>query len=235
MEAIDVAAAAGMPLMIAGIVQDQAYFDELVRPRLDGECVSFVGAVGRSERSEFLGGADALLHLIGFDEPFGYSVVEAMACGTPVIAVARGSMRELIEEGVTGFLVTDVDGAVAAVGGLPRSTGLRIRATAVERFGVGRMVDEYIAAYDEIVGSAVGVPVDGRHLCDTENCAWLTLATPGSRATHRHHPATAAVRSQAMKGSQKPKKTGKKPAQKSLKERRSEKRAAAKTSRSLDV
>ena len=67
------------------------------------------------ERSELLGGADALLHLIGFDEPFGYSVVEAMACGTPVIAFERGSMGELIEEGMTGFLVDDVAAAVAAV------------------------------------------------------------------------------------------------------------------------
>ena len=67
------------------------------------------------ERSQLLGGAHALLHLIGFDEPFGYSVVEAMACGTPVIAFERGSMAELIEDGTTGFLVDDVDGAVGAV------------------------------------------------------------------------------------------------------------------------
>ena len=150
-EAIDVAAAAGMPLVIAGIVQDQAYFDELVRPRLDDEHVSFVGAVSRDDRSQLLAGAHALLHLIDFDEPFGYSVVEAMACGTPVIAVARGSMQELIDEGVTGFLVTDVNGAVAAVERVAALDRTAIRATAIDRFGVGRMVDEYIAAYDEIV------------------------------------------------------------------------------------
>ena len=72
-----------MPLVIAGIVQDQAYFDELVAPRLDGERVSFVGAVPGPTARELLGGARALLHLIDFDEPFGFSVVEAMACGTP--------------------------------------------------------------------------------------------------------------------------------------------------------
>ena len=150
-EAIDVATAAGMPLVIAGIVQDQSYFDELVRPRLDDEHVSFIGAVSGDDRSELLGGAHALLHLIDFDEPFGYSVVEAMACGTPVIAFARGSMQELIDEGITGFLVTGVDGAVAAVERVPALDRTAIRATAIDRFGVGRMVDEYIAAYEEIL------------------------------------------------------------------------------------
>ena len=107
----------------------------------------------RSERAELLGGADALLHLIGFDEPFGYSVVEAMASGTPVIAFARGSMGELIEEGVTGFLVHDVRAAVAAVACVSDLDRVVIRARAVERFGVERMVAAYIAAYDKVVGS----------------------------------------------------------------------------------
>ena len=150
-EAIDVAVQAGMPLVIAGIVQDQAYFDERVAPRLDGERVSFVGPVSPDERSELLGGAHALLHLIGFDEPFGYSVVEAMACGTPVIAFPRGSMPELIEDGTTGFLVGDVEDAVSAVGRSSELDRALIRATAVERFAVGRMVDSYIAAYETVV------------------------------------------------------------------------------------
>jgi glycosyltransferase involved in cell wall biosynthesis len=151
-EAIDVAVQAGIPLVIAGIVQDQAYFDERVGPRLDGDRVSFVGEVGPEERSELLGGAHALLHLIGFDEPFGYSVVEAMACGTPVIAFGRGSMAELIEEGRTGFLVDDVEGAVAALDRTPALDRAAIRAEAVARFGVGRMVDEYLEAYAAVVG-----------------------------------------------------------------------------------
>ena len=89
------------------------------------------------ERSDLLGGAQALLHLIGFDEPFGYSVVEAMACGTPVIAFDRGSMGELIEDGVTGFLVADVDGAVAAVEAVALLDRAAIRTRAAERFAVG--------------------------------------------------------------------------------------------------
>jgi glycosyltransferase involved in cell wall biosynthesis len=152
-DAIDVAARCGLPLVIAGIVQDERYFDELVAPRIDGTNVSFVGAVGPDERSELLGGAQALLHLIQFDEPFGYSVVEAMACGTPVIAFNRGSMPELISAGTTGFLVDDVDGAVSAVGASLALDRAAIRACAVERFGVARMVDAYIGAYEQVRAS----------------------------------------------------------------------------------
>jgi glycosyltransferase involved in cell wall biosynthesis len=147
-EAIDVAERCGIPLVIAGIVQNQRYFDELVAPRIDDDKVSFVGAVGPDERSELLGGALALLHLIRFDEPFGYSVVEAMACGTPVIAFNRGSMPELIGVGTSGFLVDDVAGAVAAVTAASTLDRAAIREYAVERFGVARMVDAYIGAYE---------------------------------------------------------------------------------------
>jgi glycosyltransferase involved in cell wall biosynthesis len=150
-EAIDVAAAAGLRLVIAGIVQDRAYFDEQIAARIDGDRVAFIGPVDAADRSEVLGGACALLHLIGFNEPFGYSVVEAMACGTPVIAFDRGSMRELIDGGRTGFLVHDVAGAVASVDRLPALDRSAIRAVAVARFGVERMVDEYLAAYGAIV------------------------------------------------------------------------------------
>jgi glycosyltransferase involved in cell wall biosynthesis len=150
-EAIDVAARCHMPLVIAGIVQDEQYFDELVAPRIDGDKVSFIGAVGPAERSDLLGGARALLHLIGFDEPFGYSVVEAMACGTPVIAFRRGSMPELIADGTSGFLVEDIDGAVSAVAASTALDREAVRAYAVERFGVGRMVDAYIDAYEAVL------------------------------------------------------------------------------------
>ena len=150
-EAIEVAERAGLPLVLAGIVQDERYFEELVAPRLDGVRMRYLGPVGPAERSELLGGARALLHLISFEEPFGYSVVEAMACGTPVLAFPRGSMPELIEDGVTGFLVDDIAAAVAALERAERLDRAAIREQAVARFGLDRMVDEYLEAYATIV------------------------------------------------------------------------------------
>jgi glycosyltransferase involved in cell wall biosynthesis len=152
-EAIETATGAGIPLLIAGIVHDKAYFERDVVPRIDGERVQFIGPVAASERNAFLGDAIALLHLISFEEPFGYSVVEAMACGTPVIAFDRGSMRELIAEGTTGLLVADVDSAAAAVGRVQAFDRTEIRATAARRFSRERMVDEYIDVYNRVLGT----------------------------------------------------------------------------------
>jgi glycosyltransferase involved in cell wall biosynthesis len=149
-EAIAVAERCGIPLVIAGIVQDQAYFEQLVAPRIDGDRVRFLGAVGPTQRAELLAGARALLHLIAFEEPFGYSVAEALASGTPVIAFRRGSMPELIVDGLTGFLVDDVEGAVDAVERTPALDRAAIRADAVARFGRERMVDAYIEAYEAV-------------------------------------------------------------------------------------
>jgi glycosyltransferase involved in cell wall biosynthesis len=114
-EAIEVARRTGLRLVIAGIVQDEAYFREQVEPHIDGSAVEYIGSVGPEKRQEVLGGALALLHLIHFDEPFGLSVVESMACGTPVIAFGRGSMPEIICDGRTGFIVADTAAAVQAV------------------------------------------------------------------------------------------------------------------------
>ncbi len=114
-EAIAAAHRSGRKLIMAGIVQDQNYYDEQVAPALDDESVVYLGPVGGTVRAKTLGSARALLHLINFDEPFGLSVVEALACGTPVIARNRGSMPELIDDGVTGFLVDSLDAAVDAI------------------------------------------------------------------------------------------------------------------------
>jgi glycosyltransferase involved in cell wall biosynthesis len=150
--AIDTANETGIPLRIAGIIQDEAYFEQEIVPRLDGERVRFIGPVRAEDRSTFLGGAVALLHLIGFDEPFGLSVVEAMACGTPVVAYDRGSMSELIIEGVTGAVVTDVASAAEAIMRVGQFDRQTVRAMAVQRFGRDRMVDEYVDVYLHVIG-----------------------------------------------------------------------------------
>ena len=150
-EAIEVAARMGMSLTIAGIVQDQAYFERSVEPHIDGDRVRYIGSVGPDERGAVLGGARALLHLISFEEPFGFSVIESMACGTPVIATRRGSMPELVQGGVNGYLVDtpdQADDAVRAAEGLDRRA---IRASVEQRFDVSRMVDDYVDVYRRIV------------------------------------------------------------------------------------
>jgi glycosyltransferase involved in cell wall biosynthesis len=150
-EAIDLAEHTGMPLVIAGIVQDRSYFEQLVEPRLDGERVSYVGPVGPERRGALLGGARALLHLVNFDEPFGFSVVEAMACGTPVIATRRGSMAEIIRDGENGFLVDTEGEAAAAVDASSTLDRATVRSSVEGRFDVERMVDDYLALYRRVV------------------------------------------------------------------------------------
>ncbi len=151
-EAIACARAADRRLLMCGIVQDEGYFAREVEPAIDGDRVRYVGPVGGVARTDALGNASALLHLINFDEPFGLSVVEAMACGTPVIATRRGSMPELIAHGVTGFLVDSVEEAVAAVERLPEIDRRACRARVAERFSVERMADRYLQLYRELVG-----------------------------------------------------------------------------------
>jgi glycosyltransferase involved in cell wall biosynthesis len=151
--AIEVALRAGLPLVIAGVVHDQDYFAREVEPRIDGTSVTYVGPVGPLERDRLLGRALGLLHLIDFDEPFGLSVVESMATGTPVIAYARGSMPELVDHGMTGWLVRDLDGAVAAVRRLPAVDREQCRRTARTRFSSERMVADYEALFSRIVAS----------------------------------------------------------------------------------
>ncbi|MGN8552479.1 UNVERIFIED_CONTAM: glycosyltransferase family 4 protein [Microbacterium sp. SLM126] len=146
--AIEIARRAGCRLVICGLVQDADYFRAEVEPHLDGDRVVFLGVVGARERARILGHAAALLHPIDFDEPFGLSVVESMVCGTPVLAYRRGSMAEVIDEGVTGSAVATIDEALAA---LPEVTALnrrRVRERAIARFGVERMVDEYLRVYE---------------------------------------------------------------------------------------
>jgi glycosyltransferase involved in cell wall biosynthesis len=159
-EAIEVAERAGIPLTIAGIIQDRDYFEQVVEPRIDGKRVRYIGPVGRDRRGELLGGARALLHLVNFDEPFGFSVVEAMACGTPVITRPRGSMPEIVREDESGFLVASLDEAVAAVHTAESLDRAAIRASVEQRFDANRMVDDYLALYRRVVALDRAQPVE---------------------------------------------------------------------------
>lgn len=153
-DAIEIARRAGRRLVICGIVQDERYFAEQVRPHIDGDRVVYPGSVGPQRRAEVLGSAAALLHPIHFDEPFGLSVVEAMACGTPVVAYRRGAMDEVVDDGVTGRLVDDIDSAVSAVEQVVRFDRRAVHARAAARFAVSRMVNDYLAAYESVLGRA---------------------------------------------------------------------------------
>ncbi len=149
--AIEVARRAGLPLIIAGVVQDAGYFSREVEPHLDARLVTYLGPVGPVERDRLLGGAIAMLHLIDFDEPFGLSVVESLMTGTPVIAYERGSMAEIIRPGVSGFLVAGVGAAAAAVDAAGSIDRTSCRADAMARFSADRMVDDYERLFAEVV------------------------------------------------------------------------------------
>jgi glycosyltransferase involved in cell wall biosynthesis len=132
-------------------VHDERYYADRVAPHIDGESVCYLGNIGGADRARVLGRAVALLHPLGFDEPFGLSVVEAMACGTPVLGYRRGALPETVEDGVTGFLVDGVDEAVAV---MPRVLALdreHIASVARHRFSADRMVDEYISVYERLM------------------------------------------------------------------------------------
>jgi glycosyltransferase involved in cell wall biosynthesis len=150
-EAIEVARRSGRRLIIAGIVQDRAYFEREVAPHIDGDRVCYLGSVGPDKRAEVLGGAAALLHLISFDEPFGLSMVEAMACGAPVIAFGRGSVPEVVVDGETGFIVADLDEAIAAVQRLDELDRSAARKHIEDHFSTERMTDGYLGVYQEVL------------------------------------------------------------------------------------
>ncbi len=155
-QAIEIAKACHKKLILAGIIQDMAYYDRFVAPHIDNDKVRYVGSVGPAERNRLLGKTRALLHPIQFDEPFGLAVIESMACGTPVIAFERGSMPELIENGKNGFLVGDVDEAVKAVARIQEIDRAACRRHVERHFTVGRMVDEYIQVYERMLDEKKG-------------------------------------------------------------------------------
>ena len=149
-EAIQVAKLAKMQLVLAGIIQDKAYYENQVEPYL-GDDVRYIGSVGPEERNKVLGNAFALLHPINFNEPFGLSIVEAMACGTPVLAFNRGSMPEIIQEGINGFIVTSIEEMAEKIKGVGNISREACRKTVESRFSQDKMVKEYIEVYKEIL------------------------------------------------------------------------------------
>ncbi len=150
--AVEVAHRLGYPLILAGKVDhtDQAYYEEKVRPLIDGELVRFIGEVGGQPKADLMAGADALLHPVQWPEPFGLVMAEAMAAGTPVIAFPDGSIPEVVEHGVTGFVVDSVEAMSAAVAPAKRLDPAVCRRRAIERFGADRMVAEYEAVYHSL-------------------------------------------------------------------------------------
>jgi glycosyltransferase involved in cell wall biosynthesis len=153
--AIRIAQEAGVKLKIAAKVDkaDREYFDAVIKPLLRDPLVEFIGEIGEQQKKEFLGKARALLFPIDWPEPFGLVMIEAMACGTPVIAFERGSVPEILENGLTGYIVNSVEEAIEVV---PLVTALdrrRVRARFEERFTAARMAQDYVATFEQLLGA----------------------------------------------------------------------------------
>jgi glycosyltransferase involved in cell wall biosynthesis len=152
-QAIRIAIRCGIPLKIAAKVDraDEEYFSGIIRPMLDHPLVEYIGEISDREKSDFLSGAIGLLVPIIWPEPFGLVMIEAMACGTPVIAYNRGSVPEIVEEDLTGYVVEDETGAVAAVGRLAQLDRGTVRKQFETRFTARRMALDYVAAYQSLI------------------------------------------------------------------------------------
>src|SRR5207248_3511 len=140
---------------------DRKYFKEVIEPLFAESCVEYIGEIGDDGKCDFLGRARALLFPIDWPEPFGLVLIEAMACGTPVVAFRRGSVPEVIEDGVTGFVVDDVDAAVAALERIPTLSRRRCREVFEERFSARRMAEDYVAIYERLLDDEPPLAVQG--------------------------------------------------------------------------
>ena len=149
--AVQVARQAGLPLVISGIQQDADYWKNQIEPFIDGQRVRFVGPSDRQQRDALMGNALACLHLVTRPERFGLTMVESLACGTPVIAMDLGSPREILGDGVSGFLVSSVDEAVEAVRRLDQLDRTACRRWVEDRFTLDHMVDNYVRVYERLL------------------------------------------------------------------------------------
>jgi glycosyltransferase involved in cell wall biosynthesis len=156
--AIEIAKRIGMPLRIAAKTDkvDQEYFEAVIKPLLDHRLIEFVGEIGGREKEEFLGNAYAVLFPIDWPEPFGLVMIEAMACGTPVIAWRHGSVPEVMEDGVTGFIVEELDEAVQAIEKLASFDRRQCRQVFEKRFTADRMASDYVNIYERFAGKVSG-------------------------------------------------------------------------------
>ncbi len=150
-EAIQIAKKAHLQLIISGIIQDENYYNEKVKPFINDKDIKYIGSSDPEQRDEVLGNAIALLHPINFNEPFGLSVVESMLCGTPVIAFNRGAMPELILHEKTGLLVNSIDEAISGLRNINEIDRADCRHWAELKFSHSRMVENYITVYTEIL------------------------------------------------------------------------------------
>ena len=170
--AIEIARRSGVPLVIAAIPQDVDYFEREIAPHLDGERVRFVGAVEREARDALLGGALALVHMTTRPERFGLTMIEAMACGTPVLGARMGSIPEIVVDGETGFLCDDVEAAVARVGELATLDRRACRAHVEARFTSERMLDAYAEAYRRALRLRTPPPPSAARLAARDRDYW---------------------------------------------------------------
>jgi glycosyltransferase involved in cell wall biosynthesis len=153
LESILIAKKVKMKLIIAGLIQDETYFNKHIVPYINNEDIIYTGNAGAEQRNELLGHAFALLHPVSFEEPFGLSVVEAMYCGTPVIAFNRGSMPELVVHGKTGFLVRNADEAAEMLPQVKKLDRMDCHNRAKEKFTREKMVQDYLKVYKKILQS----------------------------------------------------------------------------------
>jgi glycosyltransferase involved in cell wall biosynthesis len=156
--AIEIARRAGLPIRLSAKVDaaDRNYFEARIKPLLRLPGVDFIGEIGEAQKSEFLGNAAALLFPIDWPEPFGLVMIEAMACGTPVIAFRRGSVPEVLEDGVTGYIVNDVEEAVRAIDRLDGLDRAAIRRRFEQRFSAARMMRDYVSLYESLASVSAG-------------------------------------------------------------------------------